>query len=221
RRRHTRFSRDWSSDVCSSDLRREPVQDAQQLMDALLIRDRVRQGGVPEGTGAVVGDALAAVVPERDEVLHPGVRLVLAQSGEHAILSVNRAAVVVQAGTPGAEEILRLLEAHRGGIGMVGAFGVEVPHELDGLPVLLEAVLDLELPVVRHAPQRRNVEDLVEQANVPTGAVLADAPGVVTAVAVRVVLRHGDEDLERLVGVLRTLADELLRPVDTETWNAA
>src|SRR5207302_2463250 len=31
RRRHTRFSRDWSSDVCSSDLRRtsRPVHDAQ------------------------------------------------------------------------------------------------------------------------------------------------------------------------------------------------
>src|SRR5690606_40971092 len=26
RRRHTRFSRDWSSDVCSSDLKRHPVR---------------------------------------------------------------------------------------------------------------------------------------------------------------------------------------------------
>src|SRR5690606_40482487 len=27
RRRHTRFSRDWSSDVCSSDLRRRSIQE--------------------------------------------------------------------------------------------------------------------------------------------------------------------------------------------------
>src|SRR5690606_20104207 len=34
RRRHTRFSRDWSSDVCSSDLKPDPIPD--RLMDALL-----------------------------------------------------------------------------------------------------------------------------------------------------------------------------------------
>src|SRR5690606_41035637 len=34
RRRHTRFSRDWSSDVCSSDLRRKPVgQDEAKMAD--------------------------------------------------------------------------------------------------------------------------------------------------------------------------------------------
>src|SRR5690606_24198374 len=32
RRRHTRFSRDWSSDVCSSDLRRIPIQYAKQVI---------------------------------------------------------------------------------------------------------------------------------------------------------------------------------------------
>src|SRR5690606_39864705 len=35
RRRHTRFSRDWSSDVCSSDLDRQPV-DLDLRLDLLL-----------------------------------------------------------------------------------------------------------------------------------------------------------------------------------------
>src|SRR5690606_21712070 len=39
RRRHTRFSRDWSSDVCSSDLR---VPDLNELGDVTAERERVR-----------------------------------------------------------------------------------------------------------------------------------------------------------------------------------
>src|SRR5690606_40664183 len=41
RRRHTRFSRDWSSDVCSSDLRSQP-----ELMDRLaeVLRDDTFEG---------------------------------------------------------------------------------------------------------------------------------------------------------------------------------
>src|SRR5690606_40299891 len=36
RRRHTRFSRDWSSDVCSSDLKKnEPAPDRSELTAAL------------------------------------------------------------------------------------------------------------------------------------------------------------------------------------------
>src|SRR5690606_39715259 len=35
RRRHTRFSRDWSSDVCSSDLMYECVADVFRLFDAI------------------------------------------------------------------------------------------------------------------------------------------------------------------------------------------
>src|SRR5690606_40140895 len=36
RRRHTRFSRDWSSDVCSSDLRGKDENPLQHLQDGLL-----------------------------------------------------------------------------------------------------------------------------------------------------------------------------------------
>src|SRR5690606_41220578 len=39
RRRHTRFSRDWSSDVCSSDLKGSNEQ-------AALVRDAIRGGGL-------------------------------------------------------------------------------------------------------------------------------------------------------------------------------
>src|SRR5690606_40646290 len=53
RRRHTRFSRDWSSDVCSSDLRHlgdepPPITEAQ-----------LRLVGAPPGLAAVVARALA------------------------------------------------------------------------------------------------------------------------------------------------------------------
>src|SRR5690606_40928071 len=37
RRRHTRFSRDWSSDVCSSDLRQHAAEEIDQL--AAICRD--------------------------------------------------------------------------------------------------------------------------------------------------------------------------------------
>src|SRR5687768_17912097 len=47
RRRHTRCSRDWSSDVCSSDLQHldvvEPELARDLVEDAGLLRDRVQQ----------------------------------------------------------------------------------------------------------------------------------------------------------------------------------
>src|SRR5436309_4028937 len=54
RRRHTRFSRDWSSDVCSSDLKEEfdgpPERALAELADALLAK------GVKQISGDVIGD---------------------------------------------------------------------------------------------------------------------------------------------------------------------
>src|SRR5690606_40212285 len=45
RRRHTRFSRDWSSDVCSSDLLVEPVAQAGRCgLGRLLVRGEQRTG---------------------------------------------------------------------------------------------------------------------------------------------------------------------------------
>src|SRR5690606_39807793 len=53
RRRHTRFSRDWSSDVCSSDLvyrlyRRTVEDDTGELTDVTLVASF--KGGVSGGT---------------------------------------------------------------------------------------------------------------------------------------------------------------------------
>src|SRR5690606_40439618 len=45
RRRHTRFSRDWSSDVCSSDLRLKTFRNLGQLLTDLLQRLE-RYGGL-------------------------------------------------------------------------------------------------------------------------------------------------------------------------------
>src|SRR5690606_40819834 len=74
RRRHTRFSRDWSSDVCSSDLVADAEVDGGGLVEAALGEEDpaglgLRGGGellrVPLG-GDLVGldqaDALAALV---------------------------------------------------------------------------------------------------------------------------------------------------------------
>src|SRR5690606_39588612 len=41
RRRHTRFSRDWSSDVCSSDLLREVIKAAKILREEYQIHSNV------------------------------------------------------------------------------------------------------------------------------------------------------------------------------------
>src|SRR5690606_40152025 len=43
RRRHTRFSRDWSSDVCSSDLGREPERVAVPDLRGLPVEEAVRR----------------------------------------------------------------------------------------------------------------------------------------------------------------------------------
>src|SRR5215475_6918578 len=50
RRRHTRFSRDWSSDVCSSDLGRGPESIEGQLLTAADARPL--QGPVADDPGA-------------------------------------------------------------------------------------------------------------------------------------------------------------------------
>src|SRR5690606_40554977 len=57
RRRHTRFSRDWSSDVCSSDLDvvADPVALAAAQVSLGQLRDALR-----ESTGAVAGTSLPA-----------------------------------------------------------------------------------------------------------------------------------------------------------------
>src|SRR5690606_12532090 len=59
RRRHTRFSRDWSSDVCSSDLTPDP--------DAVLIADDVRAlalGGIMGGEESGVTTATTEIFLE-------------------------------------------------------------------------------------------------------------------------------------------------------------
>src|SRR5690606_39370336 len=81
-RRHTRFSRDWSSDVCSSDLRRGGA------------RRVAGEGTVGVGAG-LEGDVL---VGRADRALGQGLELVVALAGEIDLgLAV---AVEVVAGDP-------------------------------------------------------------------------------------------------------------------------
>src|SRR5690606_40336871 len=58
RRRHTRFSRDWSSDVCSSDLR-----DSAACLLGCLYLSRRRQPGRRAGGGRQ-GDVRAQAAPQ-------------------------------------------------------------------------------------------------------------------------------------------------------------
>src|SRR5690606_39588975 len=58
RRRHTRFSRDWSSDVCSSDLAREAALDvAEQLGFEQALRQRAAVDG-DERLGLPLGECV-------------------------------------------------------------------------------------------------------------------------------------------------------------------
>src|SRR3712207_8733980 len=71
RRRHTRYWRDWSSDVCSSDLGRQAGVDldvAQRIVEALHMLAQA-EGLAVEGPGHVEhGIAVfEAAVPERSE----------------------------------------------------------------------------------------------------------------------------------------------------------
>src|SRR5690606_5595679 len=55
RRRHTRFSRDWSSDVCSSDLLRIPYHNLKRIRRGL--------GGWPSGASKNGPDLFSPVAP--------------------------------------------------------------------------------------------------------------------------------------------------------------
>src|SRR5205809_687767 len=58
RRRHTRCSRDWSSDVCSSDLARHGVQAGAAHADHADARQVARGVPGPRGVGTIVGSRL-------------------------------------------------------------------------------------------------------------------------------------------------------------------
>src|SRR5690606_10560297 len=69
RRRHTRFSRDWSSDVCSSDLVDVPLRSTSDLIGQVLVRQ-----GVIEVAGHPVEDVAVGVLAAEllDHVGVPG-----------------------------------------------------------------------------------------------------------------------------------------------------
>src|SRR5207302_2835492 len=76
RRRHTRFSRDWSSDVCSSDLE-------------LVAELRPEAGPAPGGAGEIAEDAIDLADRAILEALANGprvVRLLAAPEGRPALL---------------------------------------------------------------------------------------------------------------------------------------
>src|SRR5690606_39363516 len=70
RRRHTRFSRDWSSDVCSSDL--APSKQHQQVRGVRVLGPLSELESIARSTGATqlivcIGDADVAMMRRVDE----------------------------------------------------------------------------------------------------------------------------------------------------------
>src|SRR5690606_40940537 len=78
--RHTRFSRDWSSDVCSSDL---PARSGFELVDQL----EPSPGPLDLAAGAR-GEALIGEALEGDGALAVGVRSVREPAVEHGAAHV-------------------------------------------------------------------------------------------------------------------------------------
>src|SRR2546430_12436873 len=102
RRRHTRFDCDWSSDVCSSDLRKqnitlgagaETLGNLERLEKSAVAIVLGQQGGVFSGPAYFVYKALTAVqIAEevtRDGV--PAVPVVLMAAGDHDLDAVRPA----------------------------------------------------------------------------------------------------------------------------------
>src|SRR5690606_40991589 len=78
RRRHTRFSRDWSSDVCSSDLRAAHLRCARKL--------RAEPGGVMTPDVSIL-----LVTYNHERYIQRTLESVAAQSASHSIEEIGRA----------------------------------------------------------------------------------------------------------------------------------
>src|SRR5690606_40293822 len=80
-RRHTRFSRDWSSDVCSSDL---VAPDGVGLAEfrAVVVEHLLRHRGLPADPGDVLATGgSTAAVGELARTLPPGGRVAVEEPG--------------------------------------------------------------------------------------------------------------------------------------------
>src|SRR5699024_8183083 len=98
RRRHTRSKRDWSSDVCSSDLTTDELRDFQSEIDRL-IRDHgpdiiITSGGISEGKYEVVRQLL-----DRLEISWVG-KIQQQPGGPQGYGGYNRTPIIAPAGHP-------------------------------------------------------------------------------------------------------------------------
>src|SRR6266498_300319 len=115
RRRHTRCGRDWSSDVCSSDLPPGSAMERAARDSGLRV---AREGFIdrayePDGTlrsrslaGALLTDPAAAAAQALSFVRDGGVRV-----GDGTFLPLAVETLCVHGDTPGAPEILRAARA--------------------------------------------------------------------------------------------------------------
>src|SRR6266700_3791411 len=92
RRRHTRFSRDWSSDVCSSDLADLVIVNTCGFLDSAKQESLAAIGDAMAENGKVIVTGCMGAEPEAIEKTHPGVLSITGpQQYESVLEAVHRA----------------------------------------------------------------------------------------------------------------------------------
>src|SRR5690606_39935785 len=106
RRRHTRFSRDWSSDVCSSDLAREIAERAREAAAELpQMAQKVRNSLASVRTRV-------DVVANRVEAVREAMRVLLRTYSQACWQDLKGAPEAIEAGADRARERLNEASAH-------------------------------------------------------------------------------------------------------------
>src|SRR5690606_24409131 len=109
RRRHTRFSRDWSSDVCSSDLDTDRLEPAPDVAELTARADAVREAVDALATTDVAGASKAQLLRGLRSAAALGLPGTLPGSDEREVLEAQLARAVAAA--QGLQAALREIEA--------------------------------------------------------------------------------------------------------------
>src|SRR5207247_2949692 len=148
RRRHTRSTRDWSSDVCSSD-----------LVGHRLLISRILTGQFPNYEAVLPRDNNKHVVIERGE-LTDAVRRVsqLADQRSHAVkLSISGEGVEISASSPEYGEAKESIEKEYQGDPI--SIGFNSSYMLDFLGAAADGPVSIELKDEQSAGQMRPLAD--------------------------------------------------------------
>src|SRR5690606_40684844 len=98
RRRHTRFSRDWSSDVCSSDLGMRLTNHLTVVPAVEAAKYSAMTGAYPRTTGNTYKYFDGANVVGQGSTVNLAQTITQAMQGERTALAINEAAVKSEEG---------------------------------------------------------------------------------------------------------------------------